>query len=235
MLATYHMANPGHDIFNLQADDVLAPKRQGEIRELIDRLARFRPTKIAMETESDSPRIKQYQEYLAGKYDLGRDEREQIGFRLAKQLNLPKVYGINDWEDFPYPAVQDYAKARGREQELKSVMAHFEKETQEYNEFLKSHSVLQMYLKINSSEGVKRDLASYALLAHFGEEGDYAGANLLTDWYKRNIRIFTNLLNIIQPGDRVLVLYGYGHLGILQQDVQADPTLKLRTLEEFAK
>ena len=27
VLGVYHMANPGRDIFNLQVDDVLAPKR----------------------------------------------------------------------------------------------------------------------------------------------------------------------------------------------------------------
>jgi len=32
----------------------------------------------------------------------------------------------------------------------------------------------------------------------------------------------------------VLVIYGSGHLGLLRQAVQADPTLRLRTLEEFA-
>jgi hypothetical protein len=31
VLGTYHMANPGHDIHNMQADDVLSPKRQQEI------------------------------------------------------------------------------------------------------------------------------------------------------------------------------------------------------------
>jgi len=234
VLASYHMSNPGRDIFNLKADDVLAPKRQAEIRELLDALARFRPTKIAIEAASNSPKIKQYQDYLTGKYELGPDERDQIGFRLGKELNLPKIYGIDIQEDFSYPAVQDYAKARGREKELESLMAQFGKTTQENNEFLKSHSVLQMMLRINSSEAVRRDFASYAMFAHFGEEYDYAGAGLLTDWYKRNIRIHTHLLNIIEPGDRVLVIYGYGHLRILRQNVQADPTLTLRTIEEFA-
>lgn len=234
VLASYHMANPGRDIFNLKADDVLAPQRQAEMRELLDVLARFRPTKIAIEADSDSPKTKQYEDYLAGKYEPGRDERDQIGLRLAKELGLPKVYGINDMEDFPYYPLQDYAKARGREKELESTMAHFGKTTEEIGEFLKSHSVLQTLLRINSGEAARRDLANYALIAHFGEPGDYAGANLLTEWYKRNIRIHTNLLNIIEPGDRVLVIYGYGHLRILRQNVEADPTLKLRTLEEFA-
>ena len=35
VLGVYHMANPGRDIFNMQADDVLAPKRQAEIAQVI--------------------------------------------------------------------------------------------------------------------------------------------------------------------------------------------------------
>ena len=35
VLGTYHMANPGHDVFNTKADDVLTPKRQAEMTELI--------------------------------------------------------------------------------------------------------------------------------------------------------------------------------------------------------
>jgi hypothetical protein len=34
VLGTYHMANPGADVYNIQADDVLSPKRQQEIGEL---------------------------------------------------------------------------------------------------------------------------------------------------------------------------------------------------------
>jgi len=234
VLGSYHMGNPGRDIFNLKADDVLAPQRQSEMRELLDVLASFRPTKIAIEAASDHPKIKQYQDYLAGKYEPGRDERDQIGFRLAKELNLTNIYGIDADGDFPFLPVQDYAKAHGREKELESLMAQAGKMVQDDNEFLKTHSVLQMLVRTNSGESVRRGLAGYSLFAHFGEEHNYAGAGLLTKWYERNMRIHTHLLNIIQPGDRVLVIYGSGHLGLLRQAVQADPTLKLRTLEEFS-
>src|SRR3954465_13405401 len=57
VLGVYHMANPGHDLFNVQADDVLAPKRQREIAELAEALKRFRPTKIAVEADYDTDAV----------------------------------------------------------------------------------------------------------------------------------------------------------------------------------
>jgi hypothetical protein len=166
---------------------------------------------------------------LAWPYILWNCDRQ-----IGKELNLPKIYGIDADGEFPFPAVQDYAKAHGREKELESLMAQVGKMVQDDNEFLKTHSVLQMVLRTNSDEAVRRGLAGYSMFAHFGEEYNYAGAGLLAKWYERNIRIQTHLLNITQPGDCVLVIYGSGHLGLLRQAVQADPTLRLRTLEEFA-
>src|SRR5712691_3875281 len=83
VLGTYHMANPGHDIHNMQADDVLSPKRQQEITQLIELLKKFHPTKIAIESDVGSQRVaQQYSDYLAGKYSLSRNEIDQIGYRL---------------------------------------------------------------------------------------------------------------------------------------------------------
>src|SRR5437660_4350899 len=94
ILGTYHMANPGHDIHNMQVDDVLAPQRQQEIAQLLDVLKRFHPTIIAIESDSNGPRPQQYRDYLAGTYTLGRNEIEQIGFRLAKELGLAAIYPV---------------------------------------------------------------------------------------------------------------------------------------------
>jgi hypothetical protein len=234
VLGTFHMGNPGKDIINMKADDVLSPQRQAEIREVLDVLVRFRPTKIAVESSPGSQRIQQYQKYLSGKYELSRNEHDQIGFRLGKELNLPKIYGIDSGGEFPFPSVQDYAKAHGREKELDSLKNKVGKMVQDDNEFLKSHTILQMLLRINMDDAVRRNLASYAMFAHFGEKSNYVGGKLLTEWYQRNMCIHTNLLNIIEQGDRVLVIYGSGHLGLMRLNVQADPTLSLRTIEEFA-
>ena len=39
ILGTYHMSNPGRDLHNMRADDVLAPKRQSELEAVASGLA----------------------------------------------------------------------------------------------------------------------------------------------------------------------------------------------------
>ena len=55
ILGSGHLANPGmHDAFNFKTDDVLAPKRQREIEQLVEQLKAFKPTKIAIEIDPKS-------------------------------------------------------------------------------------------------------------------------------------------------------------------------------------
>ena len=70
VLGVYHMANPGLDVFNMKADDVLAPKRQAEIAQLIEVLKKFQPTRIAIEADMYGRRRQEYSDYLAGKHTL---------------------------------------------------------------------------------------------------------------------------------------------------------------------
>ena len=98
ILGTYHMANPGADAVNFEADDILTAKRQRELQQLVEQLARFNPTKIAIEIDIglDAKFEAQYQDYLNGRYQLERNEVDQVGFRLAKKMQHSKVYCV-DW------------------------------------------------------------------------------------------------------------------------------------------
>jgi len=91
------MNNPGQDLHNTKADDVLAPKGQAEIDELTAVLARFRPTKIAVEWDAgDQAGLDRvFGEYVAGQRQLTRDERQQVGVRLAKLVGLKKIYAVD--------------------------------------------------------------------------------------------------------------------------------------------
>jgi hypothetical protein len=237
VLGTYHMGNPGHDIYNMRADDVLAPKRQAEMSQLIEVLKKFKPTKIAIESDAYSDKIpKRYADYLAGKYELTPNEIDQIGLRLAKELGHKTVYPVDADGDFPYQRLVNYAKGKGQSKELDQVMNGFGEKTKAQGEFLASHTILETLLWANSEENVAYEDGQYMRLAHFGEAGDWAGADLNSDWYHRNMRIFSNITHLIDsPTERVLVIYGSGHLSWLQHNVASDPTLRLRKLAEFAQ
>ncbi|MFL6300108.1 MAG: DUF5694 domain-containing protein [Terriglobales bacterium] len=237
VLGTYHMGNPGHDIYNMQADDVRAPKRQAELTQLMQVLKKFSPTKIAIESDSFSDKIpKRYADYLAGKYELTSNEIDQIGLRLAKELGHKAVYPVDVDGEFPYQHLVNYAKATGRSKELDEVMNGFGEKTKKQGEFLASHTILETLLWANSENNVAYEDGLYMRLAHFGEGGDWAGADLNSDWYRRNMRIFSNITHLVDsPNERVLVIYGSGHLSWLQHNVASDPTLRLRKLAEFAK
>ena len=237
VLGTYHMSNPGHDIFNIEADDVLAPKRQAEIMQVIDALKKFRPTKIAVEGKVGDDGIpKRYADYLVGKHELTRNEIEQIGFRLGKELGHKAVHPVDVDVEFPFQHIVNYAKASGRSKELDAIMGDIGTMVKAQNAYLASHTVLETLLYMNADERVADDVGSYYRLAQFGEPSDWAGADLVSDWFRRNMRIYSNVVPLADsPNERVLVIFGAGHLGWLQHDFASTPNLRLRKLAEFAK
>ncbi len=219
VLGTYHMANPGHDIHNMQADDVLSPKRQQEIAQLIEVLKRFHPTKIAIEAEVASQRVpQQYSDYLAGKYVLSRNEIDQIGYRLAKELGHRAIYPVDVDGDFPWQRVVNYAKANGIAARFDSLNA----------------GVGTRVKFMNADSTVARDMGFYFAVVRFGEPFEYAGSDLVAAWYQRNIRIYRNIVALIDsPNEKILVIYGSGHLGWLQQDIANDASVRLRKLADL--
>jgi hypothetical protein len=234
VLGVYHMANPGHDIFNMAADDVQTPKRQQEIAGLVEVLARFKPTKIAVEHDAQGKLNERYGKYLAGQYVLTANEIDQIGLRLAKDLGHTTIYAVDADGDFPFQRVVNYAKATGQSAKLETMMGEVGETVKAQSEYLKTHTVLQTLLYMNSDARVAQDVGFYFLEARYGEPGDYAGPDLLAEWYRRNVRIYNHVVKLVTaPEDRVLVIFGSGHLGWLRQDFASDPKLRLRKLEDY--
>ncbi len=95
VLGTYHFANPGRDKYNAHADDVTAPERQAEIAALVDRLAAFEPTAVAVEATEDEGVQAAFEAWRAGEAELTANEVQQIGFRLAERAGLDGVAPID--------------------------------------------------------------------------------------------------------------------------------------------
>lgn len=101
ILGTYHMGTPGNNVVNPKVADITAPERQKQIVELVEKLEKFKPTKIVVECdlEANAKTQELYDKYVAGNYQLSKNETNQIGFRLAKESRLKKVHCV-DWSDF---------------------------------------------------------------------------------------------------------------------------------------
>jgi hypothetical protein len=220
----------------MEADDVQSPKRQQEIAQLMEILKRFRPTKIAIEAEVGSQREPQrYADYLAGKYMLSRNEIDQIGFRVAKELGHRAIYPVDVDGDFPFYRVRNYAKANGLADKFEAMQAAVGTRVKAQGDFLRSHTVLQALQYINADSIVAKAMASEYSYVPYGEPYEYAGPDLLAAWFQRNIRIYRNIIALIEsPNDRILVIYGSGHLGWLRQSIANDGTARLRKLADFA-
>lgn len=225
ILGSYHMANPGLDQAKSQVDDVLQPKRQKEIVELVRSLGEFKPTKIAAEClPADEQKIAEnYQKYLKGEYELKRAEQEQIGFRLAKQLHLEKIYCIN-WNEYPIGDMSnyDYDEFAQKDPELKSFLAERNRKLQEEvtkdDKIRNNLSVIEQYRFINQPENLEKSHRRYFDFVRIGLGDQYIGANYLSHWYGRNMKIFANLIRDTEtPTDRILIIYGAGYAKLLNQ------------------
>lgn len=230
IVGTYHMGNPGLDMHNVKADDVLTPKRQKEIADVAAGLARFKPTLIAVEQQVKDPndmRLPRYHDYLKGKIKDSRNEVVQLGFRTAKLAGLKNVYGIDVDGDFPFEAVAKFAQSHGNAAFLEQANKMGEDAVNAIGEKLKTSSVGATLRYMNEPALIEYGNSFYRSVLAIGAGNDQPGAGLETAWYSRNFQICARLVQTAKPGDRVIVFYGAGHSFLLRQCVEEMPGYKL--------
>jgi len=241
ILGTFHFAYynlDAHQVAERDQVDILSPQRQAEVNALADHVLRFRPNKIAIEAGRNTGYLmKRYREYQKGNYVLGRDEHEQIAFRILDAMQLDTLYGVDDmplvysWYDGP-----DSVCLRPLLDTLYADWDFSSPEdplTQRYRAFYKAndrlsneHSLLTYLLYLNSPKVLQRGFGAY-LTGDF-TLGDTRGADALSlHWYNRNLRIFRRIQAITSsPDDRILVIYGAGHVQILDHLFACSPAYR---------
>ena len=238
VLGSALLANWGGNVYNTKMDDVLDPKRQDELQELIDQLARFKPTKVAVaaDTRSEAEFQLEYDAYLKDDFQLQRHEIHQIGFRLAKQMGHSKIYCVGyswskesprlpeseiDWNFMDY---KTFAKTHDQEHFLRPPPITEGKivKDREGTIWIEPETyepLIDMYIRINEPEGRLADHQAYLKSARIGLGNEYPGANwVVHSWYARNFKTFVNLTRITETAnDRILLIIGAGHVYLVQQ------------------
>ena len=247
VLGVFHFSNPQADSYKPKFKfNILEENRQSELDTLLAKIAKYKPTKILIER----PRIKldsiineRYKNYINGSFDINDKTGEvyQIGFKLAKKLGHEKIYcsdasadwfGVElDWDNYDEDA---YLKSKGQ----------YEKSNRyDYNSFYElndSSKTIQTLTKHliskNKPEQRLKDHQAYLTSTVLEGAGDnYVGADAVAKWYRRNLRIFANAYDItdFNEEDRLLLIYGSGHVWQLRQLFTDSPDFDYVEVNEY--
>ncbi len=230
VVGTFHFDYPNLDALKIEERDqidVLSEQRQKEMQVLLDYLKKFKPTKIGIEAHNHRF-TEDLRSYQAGKLKLGRDERHQLGVRLADELNLDTLYAIdagsmtNDIGEL----IPDYMNQLWEDYDWKSddLIDSLKRNWFNYQTNLMKEISLLNYLKyINTEESHQFGYGNY-LTGDF-RLGEFRGADVLSSyWYNRNLRIFRKIQDITESKEeRILLIFGNGHAALLRQFLSCSP------------
>ena len=215
--------------------DVFSHDVQKQIDEFTNRLASFHPNKIAVEfpygiqNELDKLYARSDKYNFSENVVYGNVERYgvigpfksvneivQIGFRLGKKLNLDKIYGIDEdieLSDELSDKITPYM-------DMDSFFEKMRMMTEQAKDLGELYSIHNRDKYIAVDHSIYLDMNKINL-------GKYEGSQLVLQWYERNLKIFSNLQNICEKGDKVLVLIGSAHLKILKELITASNEMNL--------
>ena len=237
LVGTFHFDPSTSDVRKTSRVDVTTPEKQRQLEELIDKLQKTQADKVFIEWKQSQQHFADstYALYRQDKFVLGNNERYQIGYRLAKRLNRPRVYCAAANGVFDYEAAQAYAQQHGQVAVLKGIYnkpavgdstgllieartaaIRFQKgPTPTYA----GKGLLSVFQLLNSPAVDQENMDSYLLGdTRVGGGAAYPGADLAGDFFKTNVRIYTNLLRAVDVRhDRAIVLIiGQGHIAFLK-------------------
>jgi hypothetical protein len=235
LLGSFHFDNPGLDVAKFENANILSEKRQQEVRDVVEKLKQFKPDKIFIESpvenqgKIDSNIIK----YKAGQFELKANEIHQLGYRLAKELNLPTLYAVDYRDaDFPYDSLVKSATEAKQYSLLEFMKKSIDSIQNLFNESLKKNTVREILLNQNAKNTNDFQVGAYFDFLVAGKEGNHIGSYLTSEWWRRNMIIYENILKrMTGKEERILVIFGSGHTALLQVMMQYNKNFRIITAD----
>jgi hypothetical protein len=246
-LGTFHFNFPNLDVKQVNNNDqidVLEPRFQKEIEDIVSKISKFKPTIIVIERQPSQQNKTDsvFNQYLHDNYQLKRNEEEQIGFRIAKRLRLKKLYCVDEWGNFNNRI--DSIISGKDSIEAKKFETFFENNPDVQKRFttkpiFKTQGILAALREDNNEVNIKKSLGNYltGLFKYESQEHDFTGVDFETGrWFNRNLKIFRNIQRIkANPSDRILVIFGAGHLNLLNYFFDCSPEYTHEKTNDFLK
>jgi hypothetical protein len=231
LLGCFHFDNPGLDVAKFENANILSEKRQKEVLEVVEVLKQFRPDKIFVEvpTERQGQLDSNINKYKNGEHTLSASEIHQLGYRLAKELNLPTLYAV-DYRDteFPFDSLVKSATEAKQFTLLGNIKKAIDSIQSDFNESLKKNTVKELLLNQNTDVAVELQVGFYFDLLVAGKEGNHVGSYLTSEWWRRNMVIYENILKRLDGKEKnILVIFGSGHTALLNEMMKYNKRFEL--------
>lgn len=231
VVGTFHFNYPGLDVAKTTPEnqiDVLKEPKKSEVNKLIDYIKKFRPNKIAIEATDKWRATDKFKKYKDGEYRDQRDERFQIGMRIANEIKLDTLYSIdaNSMSDDIEKLDSIYTKKLFKDFDFQNNDPYRQMALKWYegeSEIIPKTDLLDYFKHLNSRESHLYGYGAY-LVGDFKLDNE-RGADILSFWwYNRNVRIFRKLQRITKnKDDRILVIIGNGHAAVLRHLIESSP------------
>lgn len=231
LVGTFHYNNPGADVVKTKTFDILKEKSQLELELISKKIKEFNPSKIFVEwnykeqVELDSL-YKLYQndtyfeqDSLSSFYE--KNEIFQLAFRAAKKNDLDQVYGIDYLgTEFPFDSVMTIIGQNSQAKLQSRIGELIETFTSGFDDRISSGtSLVDLTYYLNSSElrQLSNEFHSEIPLS-VGDENNFIGPFLTSEWYKRNIYMWSLVQKYTDENDqRIMVLVGASHAAVMEQ------------------
>lgn len=207
------------------------------VREIAKLIARFKPTIVCLEfLPEDMTGINQaYQAFLAKPehLDTRYGELSMLGFDIARLSSVDKVYGIDNHLGYNYslgdfiensPELENSVDRQTYLQLTHQPFLHNPRlaELEQRFEQLPLLEQLQLTnhpLMLDHSLNTNADKLFYV-----GIGDGFEGAEQASQFYLRNMKIYTNLNRIpMNTDDRILILMGSAHTAMLREFINRSP------------
>jgi hypothetical protein len=236
IVGTFHFDASEADINHGKAVDMRTPQKQRELEELVGKLQRTHADKVFVEYEPKRQHFvdSTYALYRRQLLKPGNNEVYQLGYRLAAKLNLPRVHCADAQLGLNFEAAQAYAKQHKQEAILNGFMQVQPGDSMGQllaarnrtravalpaGGVLPGATLLEQF-KVGNSEATDRaNMDGYLLTeARVGGGSNYSGADITGDYFKRNVRIYTNILRSVdvQHDKAIVLIFGLGHASLLK-------------------
>lgn len=193
------------------------------------------------------------------KNNFGRNEIFQIGFKLAQQLDHESIQCV-DARGFWFGSSANTIAKKHQPSSYAKHNEMMENRIKTSNGFIKSHPIIdhlilenepdkilaghQPYISYRANvidpEAKEKRIGSMQEDDEIGQyfsigvDNKYIGAELVAEWYKRNIIIFAKVIEQLDPKDkRLFLLFGSGHIRILRHLFKDHPDFEIVEVSEY--